>query len=51
VDGIAYGGEDRRIDHVTSTSPDGAAINATIDAVNSRLLGPGEYLLVAVRER
>ena len=51
VDGIAYGGEDRRIDHVTSTSPDAAAINATIDAVNSLLLGPGEYLLVAVRER
>jgi SAM-dependent methyltransferase len=51
VDGIAYGGEDRRIDHVASASSDAAAINATIDAVNSLLLGPGEYLLVAVRER
>jgi hypothetical protein len=51
VDGIAYGGEDRRIDHVASAGPDAAAVNATIDAVNSLLLGPGEYLLVAVRER
>jgi hypothetical protein len=48
---VAHGGEDRRIDHVAPTSPDAAAINAAIDAVNARLLGPGEYLLVAVRER
>ncbi len=26
-------------------------LNATIDAVNQALSGPGEYLLVAVRER
>ncbi len=51
VQAVAYGGEDRRIDHVASAGPDAVAINATIDAVNARLLGPGEYLLVAVRER
>jgi hypothetical protein len=45
------GGEDRRIEPVAATNPDAGAINATIEAVNQRLLGPGEYLLVAVRER
>ncbi len=47
----SYGGADRRIDHVAVANPDAAVINAAIDAVNQSLLGPGEYLLVAVRER
>jgi SAM-dependent methyltransferase len=51
VDGLSYGGLDRRIDHVDPANPDAAALNAAIDAVNQALLGPGEYLLVAVRER
>jgi SAM-dependent methyltransferase len=51
VDGVTYGGVDRRIDPVASANPDAAALNAAIDAVNQALLGPGEYLLVAVRER
>jgi len=49
--GITSGGEDRRIAPVTSTGPDAAALNAAIEAVNAHLLGPGEYLLIAVRER
>ena len=51
MDRVTYGGADRRIDHVASANPDAAALNAAIDAVNQSLLGPGEYLLVAVRER
>jgi SAM-dependent methyltransferase len=51
VDGRSSGGADRRIDHVGAANPDAAALNAAIDAVNQALLGPGEYLLVAVRER
>ena len=47
-----FGGEDRRIDRVASVQArTPTAINAAIDAVNAHLLGPGEYLLVAVRER
>ncbi len=48
---LTFGGEDRRLEQVASTNPDAAAINATIDTVNALLLGPAEYLLVAVRER
>jgi hypothetical protein len=51
VAGLSSGGVDRRIDHVAAANPDAAAINAAIDAVNQSLLGPGEYVLVAVRER
>ena len=43
--------EDHRIAPVDSTGPDADALNATIAAVNAHLLGPGEYLLIAVRER
>jgi SAM-dependent methyltransferase len=49
--GLTPGGEDRRIAPVGSSGPDADAINAAIDAVNAHLLGPGEYLLIAVRER
>jgi hypothetical protein len=49
--GLTFGGEDRRLDRVPSSNPDASAINGAIDAVNALLLGPGEYLLVAVRER
>ena len=48
---VTFGGEDRRIAQVIPSNPDASSINAAIDAVNSLLLGPGEYLLVAVRER
>jgi hypothetical protein len=48
---LVFGGEERRLDQVASSNPDASAINAAIDAVNTLLLGPGEYLLVAVRER
>ncbi|HEY5097127.1 MAG TPA: methionine biosynthesis protein MetW [Acidimicrobiales bacterium] len=51
VTGVTSGGTDRRIDPVAGAHPDAASVNATIDAVNRALLGPGEYLLVAVRER
>ena len=51
VTGQSSGGVDRRVAHVSVANPDAAALNATIDAVNQALLGPGEYLLVAVRER
>ena len=49
--GLTFGGEDRRLDRVPSSNPDASAFNGAIDAVNALLLGPGEYLLVAVRER
>ena len=49
--GLTFGGEDRRLDRVGPSNPDAPAINAAIDAVNSLLLGPGEYLLVAIRQR
>jgi hypothetical protein len=49
--GLSFGGEDRRLERVGSSNPDASAINAAIDAVTALLLGPGEYLLVAVRER
>ncbi len=48
---VTFGGEARQLDRVASTSPDAAAINGAIDMVNALLLGPGDYLLVAVRER
>jgi SAM-dependent methyltransferase len=49
--GLTFGGKDRRLDRVASNNEDAPTINAAIDAVNALLLGPGEYLLVAVRER
>jgi SAM-dependent methyltransferase len=48
---LEFGGQDRRLDPVAPTNPDASAINAAIDTVNALLLGPGEYLLVAVRAR
>jgi len=45
------GGVDRRLARVSSTGPDAAALNATIDTINELFLGPGEYLVVATRER
>jgi hypothetical protein len=48
---LSHGGEDRQLARVSSTNPDAASINALVDTVNSLLLGPSEYLLVAVRER
>jgi Methionine biosynthesis protein MetW len=46
-----FGGGDRRLDRVAASNADATAINAAIDTVNTLLLGPGEFLLVAVRER
>ncbi len=48
---VTWGGDQRRLDRVGSSNPDAEAINAAIDAVNALLLGSGEYLLVAARER
>ena len=48
---VYEGGEDHRIAPVGGANPDAGAINAAIEVVNRRLLGPGEYVLVAVRER
>src|SRR5665811_1194623 len=45
------GGEDRRLDRLATSNTDATTINAAIDTVNDLLLGPGEYLLVAVRDR
>ena len=45
------GGEDRRLDRLDPSKADASTINAAIDTLNELLLGPGEYLLVAVRER
>jgi SAM-dependent methyltransferase len=48
---VVFGGEERRLDRVETQNQDTAAINGAIDAINALLLGPAEYLLVAVRER
>jgi hypothetical protein len=48
---ITPGGPERRLSQVDPSHPDASTINAAIDAVNTLLLGSGEYLLVAVRER
>jgi SAM-dependent methyltransferase len=48
---LTYGGQDRHLDRVGESNPDAPAINAAIDTVNALLLGPSEYLLIAVRER
>lgn len=48
---ITAGGESQQLARLSSGNPDAATINAAIDAVNTYLLGSGEYLLVAVRER
>jgi hypothetical protein len=45
------GGEDRRLDRLDPSKADATTINAAIDTLNELWLGPGEYLLVAVRER
>jgi hypothetical protein len=49
--GVTFGGEDRRLDEVPASHADAGTVNAAIHAVNELLLGPTEYLLVAVRER
>jgi hypothetical protein len=48
---LSHGGEDRQLARVSSANPDAESINALVDTVNSMLLGPSEYVLVAVRER
>jgi SAM-dependent methyltransferase len=48
---VRTGGDDRRLERLGPSGPDAATINAAIDVVNELLLGPGEYLLIAVRER
>jgi hypothetical protein len=48
---VTFGSDERRLDRVPSTNPDASAINGAIDVVNTLLLGPGDYLLIAVRER
>ncbi len=49
--GVRTGGDDRRLERLDGSHPDAVTLNATIDVVNELLLGPGEYLLTAVRER
>jgi SAM-dependent methyltransferase len=49
--GVRLGGDDRTLDRLDGSSPDAATVNAAIDVVNELLLGPGEYVLTAVRER
>ncbi len=48
---VTVGGHVRQIELVASSNPGAESLNAAIDAVNTHLLGPGEYLLTAVRER
>jgi hypothetical protein len=48
---LTFGGGDSRIEPVVSSTPEASALNAAIEALNAHLLGPGEYLLIAVRER
>lgn len=48
---VTVGGEDRRLAPVSESNPDAATLNAAIETVNALFLGPGEYVLTAVRER
>ncbi len=48
---LVFGGDDRRLTLLDPAHPGAATVNAAIETVNALLLGPGEYLLVAVRER
>jgi hypothetical protein len=48
---VTFGGEEHHLERVAATGEQAAALNAAIDAVNALLLGPTEYVLVAVRER
>jgi hypothetical protein len=45
------GGDDRRLAHAGEGTPDAGTVNAAIDVINDRLLGPTEYLVVASRVR
>ena len=51
VRAVHTGGGDRRLEQVSGSVGDAAAINAVIDVVNELVLGPAEYVLVAARER
>jgi SAM-dependent methyltransferase len=51
VTALVAGGDDRRLAHVGAGNADAATVNAAIDTINDQLLGPTEYLVVAVRER
>jgi SAM-dependent methyltransferase len=48
---VHEGGDDRRIDRLDPSVPGAGTVNAAVDALNQLLLGPGEFLLVAVRDR
>ncbi len=48
---VHVGGGDRRLDRLDPSVPGAPTVNAAVDALNELLLGPGEYLLIAVRER
>lgn len=48
---VHEGGEDRRIDRLDPSVPGAGTVNAAVDALNQLLLGPGEFVLVAVRDR
>ncbi len=48
---VTFGGEESRLERVAEGGEQATAMNAAIDAVNALLLGPAEYVLVAVRER
>ena len=45
------GGEDRRLGPVDPGTGGADSVNAAIDVINTLLLGPTEYLVVATRER
>ncbi len=49
--GLRFGGGDSRLERVEGTGREVEGANAAIDAVNALLLGPAEYVLVAVRDR
>jgi len=51
VTATVQGGDDRRLAHVGTRAASAATLNAAIDAINERLLGPTEYVVVATRER
>ncbi len=48
---VTFGGGDSRLERIADRGEQAAAVNAAIDVVNALLLGPAEYVLVAVRER
>lgn len=48
---VHVGGDDRRLQRLDPSVPGADTVNAAVEVLNELLLGPGEFLLIAVRDR